>query len=195
MSSRVCRLCRAVVAGNRSVYLFSSASLKQRWGSRISELLFVTVAVDDGISQYMCEMCKNRLVHLEKAVIDLELFRELVICSASSLGQVKSLKRTKTTSGEVGVSPDTARQRPSSKLARKRLTFACKSVLCIYYVYVVKPFHLVHSASPRQVPVQLSTSEQLIVPAPALFSCVTPAGKVNKNNKPLKSHSFTIYRE
>ena len=131
MSSRVCRLCRAVVAGNRAVYLFSSASLKQRWGSRISTLLFVTVSVDDGISQYMCDMCKNRIVNLEKAVLDLESFRELATCSVSCLGQVKSLKRTKATSSEVGVTPDTERQRPSSKLARKRLTFACKSVLIL----------------------------------------------------------------
>ena len=36
------------------------------------------------------------------------------------------LKCTQVTSSDVGVSPDTARERPSSKLARKRLSFSCK---------------------------------------------------------------------
>ncbi len=44
------------------------------------------------------------------------------------LGQVNPLKRTRVTCGEVGVSPDIARARPSSKLSRKILVFDCKWV-------------------------------------------------------------------
>ena len=39
---------------------------------------------------------------------------------------VQMKKRTRLTSADIGVSPDTVRLRPSAKLSRKRLVFECK---------------------------------------------------------------------
>ena len=61
-----------------------------------------------------------------KAVADLGSFRELAKHSREALSAIGPLKRTRVTGSDVGVSPDTAKERPSSKLARKRLTFTCK---------------------------------------------------------------------
>ena len=69
---RVCRLCNDIVPAKRSVYLFN---MKKQWVTRISKLL--GVSVDEDISPYMCEICKTRLVTLEKAVIDLAAFKDL----------------------------------------------------------------------------------------------------------------------
>ena len=45
-------------------------------------------------------------------------FRDMAQCSLAALQQTKQrpFKRTKETSGAVGMSPDTAKQRPSSKV-------------------------------------------------------------------------------
>ena len=93
---------------------------------RISTLLKVAVDEDEWISPYVCNnsMCTPRLENLEKANADLQAFRELAQCSLEA--QTNPMKRTRVTSGEVGVSPDTARARPSSKLSRKKLTYECK---------------------------------------------------------------------
>ena len=125
-TTRVCRLCRAVVPPKRTVHLFNANAVKNKWASRISDLLGVPLADTDRISPYMCDMCKTRLVSLEKAVTDLGSFRELVKHSREALSAIGPLKRTRVTGSDVGVSPDTAKERPSSKLARKRLTFTCK---------------------------------------------------------------------
>ncbi len=80
--------------------------------------LHVTVDEDDQLPPHVCNMCTRRLESLEKATVDLKAFQELAQRS-SALGQVNPLKRTRVTCGEVGVSPNTARARPSSKLSRK----------------------------------------------------------------------------
>lgn len=112
MSGRVCSLCRAVVAGNRAVHLFNATAIEKQWVPRIWKLL--EVAVDD-ISPYMCQMCKTRLITLEKAVTDLASFKALARNSRQALIRTTGpLKRTRVTASDVGVSPDTAKERPSS---------------------------------------------------------------------------------
>ena len=123
MSSKVCRLCRAVVAANRAVQLFSNAGLAKQWPSRITALLGIPVEKDDGISPLICDACKTRVHSLEKAAADLTAFKEMARCSSGVLGPRGPLKRTKATSGDVGVSPDTIKERPRSKLSRTRLNF------------------------------------------------------------------------
>ena len=59
-------------------------------------------------------------------------FKELAKRSAMS-NSAASAKRSKSTSGDIGVSPDTMRLRPRSKIPRKRLDFQCK---CIYNQYI-----------------------------------------------------------
>ena len=105
--------------------MFTVKGLRNKWASRISTLLHVAVDENDGLPPHVCNMCTRRLESLENAAADLKAFQELAQCS-SALGQVNPLKRTRVTCGEVGVSPDTTRARPSSKLSRKVLVFDCK---------------------------------------------------------------------
>ena len=86
MSSKVCRLCRAVVATKRAVQLFSHAGLAKQWPSRITALLGILVEKDDGISPLICDVCRNRILSLEKAAADLAAFKEMARCSSSVLG-------------------------------------------------------------------------------------------------------------
>ena len=74
MAARVCCLCRAAVAPNRSIYIFSASAVKNKWASRIGQLL--ETPLDKEITPYMCEMCKGRLINLEKAVADLAAFKD-----------------------------------------------------------------------------------------------------------------------
>lgn len=130
-ATRVCRLCRSLVLDVKATSLFTSMGLVNQWPSRIESLLNVPVSKDDGLPTHICCKCKTRIVNLERARIDLEEFKELARCSKSALDRVRStskcpVKRTRNTSGNVGVSPDTQRERPKSKLTRKRLDFESK---------------------------------------------------------------------
>ena len=72
-------------------------------------------------------MCKNRIVRLEEALVDLASFKKLSQQSRQALMRVSGpTKRAKETSGDIGVSPNTAKQRPSSKRSRRKLAFPCK---------------------------------------------------------------------
>ena len=53
---------------------------------------------------------------LEKAVKDLVAFKAMARCY---LDRITGFKRTKDTSGDVGVSPDTISDRPGSKVAKR----------------------------------------------------------------------------
>ena len=122
--TRVCRLCRALVPSKRAVSLFTTIGIQQQWRRRIENLLDVPVAIEDGLSGYICDKCKLRIVSNEKAAADLKAFKETARCSRSALDRIKGpQKRPKSTSSELGVSPDTSRERPRSKIARKRLDF------------------------------------------------------------------------
>lgn len=119
-----CRLCWASVPNVRKrTNLFSAISLKKEWPSRIATLLDVPVSKDDQLPPHVCSTCITRVERLERASTDLADFKRSARYSMS-LGS-RSLKRTKETTGEVGVSPDTLRERPRSKIAR-RLQFTSK---------------------------------------------------------------------
>ena len=122
--TRVYRLCRALVPSKRAVSLFTTTGIQQQWSRRIESLLCVPAESSDGLPGYICEKCKVRILSLEKAALDLEEFKETARCSRSALA--RPLKRPKSTSSQFGVSPDTARQRPRSKISRKRLDFESK---------------------------------------------------------------------
>ena len=125
--TRVCRLCQALVPSKRVVSLFTTIAVQQQWSKRIESLLSVPVASSDGLSWYICEKCKLCIVSHEKAAADLREFKETARCSISALERVRGpLKWTKSTSSQLGVSPDTARERPKCKLSRKRLDFESK---------------------------------------------------------------------
>lgn len=122
-STTECRLCRSTVSNRSTVHLFTARGLKNKWASRISTILSIPVEKDERVSPHVCCMCTRRIETLERAAADLQAFKELAKSSLDALQSRGPLKRTRVTSGEVGVSPDTVRARPSSKLSRRQLTF------------------------------------------------------------------------
>ena len=118
----VCRLCRENVSVKKMTSLFTRISLERKWGSRITALLGISVSKDDQLPPHVCPKCISRIVTLERALVDLEDFKRSVN---------RPFKRTKETTGEVGVSPNTLRVRPHSKIAR-RLNFTSKYTLPYY---------------------------------------------------------------
>ena len=100
-----------------AVCLFGPSANRQSLSSRISDLLDVPIAENDGYPEHVCEKCKRRLERLEKAAEDLENFRSQANSSYIKLRTCRrgELKRTKETSSSVGISPDTAKNRPPSK--------------------------------------------------------------------------------
>ena len=139
-SAKVCRLCRALVSTKRLWSLFSSAGVSSRLASRISSLLGVSVSRKDGLPAQICTHCNNRLVKLEKALGDLATFKEMAQCSVAAFtGRRQPVKRTKETGSDVGVSPDTLRERPRSKQVRRRLPFECKKKFGLKYTPLIIP--------------------------------------------------------
>ena len=67
---------------------------------------------------------------LETAMIDLMKFKkEVSNCAAMFLASRRDLKRIKSTSSDVGVSPDTAKARPpAKKMSHKRLDFGTSTI-------------------------------------------------------------------
>ena len=118
-SVNVCRLCTFV---DKTINLFSRAGMRNEWSSMISAMLDITIEDDERVSPYVCYKCTRRLSLLEKAIENRKAFRELAISSFNA--QMK--KRTRVTSADIGISPDTVRLRPSAKLSRKRLVFECR---------------------------------------------------------------------
>ena len=102
---------------------FTRKSLDRGWAKRITALLDLLVSQDDRLPPHICSKCTNRVVTLERECVDLAAFKR---SARASMEQAhRSLKRSKVTTGEVGLSPDTAWQRPRSKIAR-RLPFSSK---------------------------------------------------------------------
>ena len=125
----ICRLCWESVPDNRMTHLFTRKSLERGWASRIAILLQLDHPVqEDNLPAHVCSKCLKRVVALEKASIDLAAFRKSSKSVVERAHQSLRMKRTKETTGEVGVSPHTLRERPRSKIAR-RLSFTSK----IYY--------------------------------------------------------------
>ena len=92
--------------------LFSDKSSEQGWPRRISDPLDIPVRPDDNLSSLVCKYI-TRVKSLQIASVDLKAFKRSVR---------SSLKRSKETTGEVGVSPNILRERPRSKVARTLFT-------------------------------------------------------------------------
>ena len=122
--SKQCRLCKTKsVPAKKVVALFSSRGVALKLAPRIGKLLEIPEPTPgDGHSSIICQKCNDSLPSLEKAVREIARLKDL---AKSSLHQ--GVKRTRETGGNIGISPDTVRQRPRPKQARKRLTFEGKS--------------------------------------------------------------------
>ena len=122
-SSRVCRLCSATIDSKRALSLFSTTGQRQKLASRISKLLDIPEPIpSDTLPSIICWKCNQRISTLEKALAELDRMKALARSSLEGRG----MKRVKETSGAIGVSPDTLRQRPPAKLSRKKLMFESK---------------------------------------------------------------------
>ena len=127
MASRLlqCRLCWANVVDKGMTNLFTNKSIEWGWATRISSLLDVAVSQDDHMPPHVCSKCITKVVALEKASVELAEFKR---SAANAMQHMqRSLKRTKETTGEFGVSPTTQRARPRSKVPRRLdFTSMCK---------------------------------------------------------------------
>ena len=110
----MCHLCHSSVPSAHA--LSGLTATRQSLYSRISDLLDVPISVNDGYPEHIIrKKCIRRLERLEKAAEDLENFGSQVTPSYVHVARRGELKRTKETSSSVGVSPDTAKNRPQTK--------------------------------------------------------------------------------
>ena len=131
-SGRTCRLCCSVISSHQYLSLFTASSILNKWPSRIQDLLGLSVSADDGLPQHICSACRKRVEVLEQAALDLVAFQKQAQDVSVSLSK-RPPKRTKETSGSVGVSPDTVRARPRTKrLTVRRLDFENGMVMSLY---------------------------------------------------------------
>ena len=63
--SRSCRICSNAVTPTHSIMLFSSVSLASGLADRLSKVVDVLVAADDGQSRFICRSCKNKFTSAE----------------------------------------------------------------------------------------------------------------------------------
>jgi len=104
----LCRLCRAAMPTKHAVALFSCSAVKQKLACRLADLLDLNVSESDGLPQHACAKCVRRLGSLERAAEHLVNFRSQAVESYKVLQPTRGpLKRTKESSAQVGVSPDT----------------------------------------------------------------------------------------
>ena len=123
-SMNVCRLCKQTSDAPTTVNIFTTRSQSKNWPSRISSLLNVVVENRGTLPPHVCKMCIRRVESLERSLVDLENFKVLAQTSLRDLSTRGPVKRTRVTGGDIGVSPTTARARPSAKLSRRQL-FQC----------------------------------------------------------------------
>ena len=131
-STSICRLCRTEASANHTAALFSHAAVKQELATRISDLLNVAVAVNDGLPQHVFDRCMRRVKTLERAAEDLIDFCSQVSENYKILTLARGpLKHAK----DTVVSPDTNKARPPSKklLSQRQLDFG--SIIIIYNMH------------------------------------------------------------
>ena len=83
------------------IIIFSNVSMTQRWTERIACLLDVIVSKEDELPAHVYNKCITRIKALERATTDLAAYKKSAK-SAMERGK-SSLKRTKETTGEVGI--------------------------------------------------------------------------------------------
>ena len=114
---KTCRLCNEMFQPNGR--LFSDKSSEQGWPRRISDLLDIPVRPDDNLSSLVCKYITG--------------VKSLEIASVDQRSGRSSLKRSKETTGGVGVSPNILRERPRSKVARTLFTSNKNNTTQKYY--------------------------------------------------------------
>ena len=135
-TTKPCCLCSNTVDAKTTVQLFSATGYRNKWASRITALLLVQGDETDFLPSTVCARCAYRYIIWTLWKRQLQIFRELAQRCMSTHQLYGPLKHTRVTSSDTGVSPDTARVRPTSKLTRKKLVFSCKLIkLNIYKLF------------------------------------------------------------
>ena len=109
-----CRICLSVVETKYSTALFTKTGLSQGWPSRIRDLLCVEVAKDDSLPSHICKLCRGKLVTIEGKLHNLRTLAQKSLRKLQD-ERIRERKRSKDTSGALGVSPSTANVRPPAK--------------------------------------------------------------------------------
>ena len=117
-AARLCRLCWENVQDKKMTNLFTNKSMQRGWASRITALLDIPLSLNDHLPQHVCSRCMTRFVSLEKSSIDLAAFKRAAM-SGIEHAQMSLIKATKETASQMGASPDTIREHPRSKVARR----------------------------------------------------------------------------
>ena len=97
-----CRICLAETESKHSTALFTATGLSQGWPSRLTELLQVDVAKDDGLPRHICRSCRGKVATIEGKLQNLRALAQ------ESLRKLRGKcsgerKRSKDTSGGLGI--------------------------------------------------------------------------------------------
>ena len=133
----VCRICRACCSVHHCKRLFTTAGIRERWASRLSDLLLVPATRGDGLPAQICHRCSIKIKSIEESLRNLEEMRQsaksMIECFCRPNAEANSVKRAKDTSG-MDVSPQTARSLPAAKrrprLQPRQLQFNPNEVPC-----------------------------------------------------------------
>ena len=132
--SSTCRLCSSTTSRKYLFGLFTPLGEKEKLSDCLSTLLLVPITKNDKLPQYICRKCKEAFLVVERKLKSLRIqakesfdkFQQTVPMHTQTHFNAptctpESRKRPKHTSSLTGVSPFTARSRPPSKKASRRL--------------------------------------------------------------------------
>lgn len=122
-----CRFCLETIPSKHAINLFSKNSNSVNLSGRMSDLIKLPVLPTDGLSPYTCRLCRDRLLTIERKLVEARemiksMYQRAHLQAQTGRATMCTLKRPKETSGTVGVSPATAKNRPPSKRSALRRT-------------------------------------------------------------------------
>ena len=115
MASTICRLCARKAERPHYTAIFSKESLQVGLPGRLSSMLGIPVVQNDSCPQRICRACMRKFTSVETHIKQLQQTAQTTY--HKFIDGPSSRKRTKDTSGTVGVSPHTQRARPPAKRA------------------------------------------------------------------------------
>ena len=71
-----CRICRACCSVHHCKRLFTTAGIRERWASRLSDLLLVPATRGDGLPAQICHRCSIKIKSIEESLRNLEEMRQ-----------------------------------------------------------------------------------------------------------------------
>ena len=112
-STTTCRVCAGKAKRPHYTAIFSKENLQAGLPGRLSSMLGVPVVQNDSYPQRICEACMRKFTSVETSIKQLQTTAQTTYHKFTD--GPPSRKRTKDTSGTVGVSPHTQHARPPAK--------------------------------------------------------------------------------